>query len=190
VRGWGSRPVEGLAPPTNPWRSLAVSSRERSFLPWVYGPLRGSPPMYRRNRSLPRFLSHRRFRRSPHSSLRSSEDMSTGFGVCPVHQLCARGKPRALASLGFLTSKSGGLWRVCSRTSAMPLGRFHQRRLSDSSFARSVPTPGDGRSLVFRETGSDLPFLFRTPPPAETRDPPLRPSAGVGSPEVCRGFRM
>jgi hypothetical protein len=112
------------------------------------------------------------------------------FDVYPVHQLCARGKPRALASLGFLTSKSGGLWRVCSRTSAMPLGRFHQRRLSDSSFARSVPTPGDGRSLVFRETGSDLPFLFRTPPPAETRDPPLRPSAGVGSPEVCRGFRM
>jgi hypothetical protein len=52
------------------------------------------------------------------------------FDVYPVHQLCARGKPRALASLGFLTSKSGGLWRVCSRTRAMPLGRFHQRRLS------------------------------------------------------------
>jgi len=130
VRGWVSRPVEGLSPPTNPWRSLAVASRERSFLPWAYSPLRGSLPMSRWKRSLPRFRSHRRFRRSPHPSLRLGEDMSSGLCVCATHQLCARGKPRALASLGFLTSKSGGLWRVCSRTSAMPLGRLHQRRLS------------------------------------------------------------
>jgi hypothetical protein len=81
-------------------------------------------------RGLPRFLSHRRFRRSPRPSLRLGEDMSSGLCVCAAHQLCARSKLRALASMGFLTSKSGGLWRVCSRTRAMPLGRFHQRRLS------------------------------------------------------------
>jgi len=78
VRGWVSRPVEGLSPPTNPWRSLAVASRERSFLPWVYVPLRGSPPMSRRRSRSPVIPIPPPVPSEPSSWIAPGSDMSAG----------------------------------------------------------------------------------------------------------------
>jgi hypothetical protein len=90
ARGWVSRPVEGLSPPTNPWRSLAVASRERSFLPWVYSPLRGSPPMIRCESGLPLSRSHCRFRRSPGPGSRQARTCRPGQRLSGPSALCSR----------------------------------------------------------------------------------------------------